>query len=340
MFPKQLVQLLRSQIIPWTDSTREPKIVVARAAMRAADLPDGVTMTRRKIVGQRVVVKNRRMHGNLRFFVANWPEDNLHELAVPKLICVVSGVADYLLGDSCIQCNSGTFFMVPPLVPHQRAEPVLQGERRRDGSSCVLLHALAYKHGVQFWYSRSEGERHINEFTDNYLIPSLTSAQILHSLVDEATEEKSHFESVAAGFIAAFFAIVAREIEAGNYMHPGPKENVPAPARAASFSEQVQEYVETHCHKRLRLDDVAAHMYMSSSQFSRRMRQEMEITFVELLTRVRIERACKLLRETDFTINIIGILLGFRSPSHFQTLFRSRVGSTPMEYRRKNTSKN
>jgi len=336
---KQLVRLLQSQIIPWTAPGARGGIFVAREKARSLNLPESVTISRRKISGQRVVIKNQRRYGNLRYFVADWPEDNLQELAVPKLVCVVSGITDYLLGNYCAHCNPGTFFLVPPLVPHQRNAPNLQGERRRNGS-CDLLHAIAYKHGVQFWYSRSINEGYINDPTDNYLIPNLNAAQILHALADEAAAKKPHFESVAAGFIAAFFAIMAREIEAGNYVHPGPKENVSVPEQTASFAEQVLEYLETHCNQRLRLDSMAAHMYMSRSQFARRMQQEMGITFVELLTRVRIERACKMLSETDFTVIAIAGSLGFQSSTHFQSLFRSRMGCTPTEYRRENTPTN
>lgn len=305
--------------------------------MRSADLPDGVTMTRRNIAGRRVLIRNQRRYGNQRYFVAEWPEANLQELAVPKVACIVSGIADYLIGNSCVHCGSGTFILMPSLIPHQRNAPNLQGERLRNGS-CVLLHALAHKHGVHFWYSRSVNEQHINESADNYLIRSVTATQILHMLADEAAEEKVDFESVARGLISSLFAIIAREIESGNYTHPGPNEVVSAAEPSTtSFSEQVEEYLETHCHIRLRLDAVAAHMYMSRSQFSRRMRQETGVTFVEMLTRLRIELACKMLCETDFTFTAISISLSFRSLSHFQSLFRSRVGCTPIEYRHQNT---
>lgn len=335
---KQIVQLLRSQILPLTDSLRETRIVVARTMMRSADLPDGVTMTHRKVIGKRVVTKNKRRYGNRRYYIAEWPEANLQELAVPKIACVVDGTADYLLGNSCVHCVPGTFILMPSLIPHQRNAPYLQGERLRNGS-CVLLHALAHKDGLLFWYSRSINERHINEYSDNYLIPSISAAHILRLLIDEAAEEKLHFESVASGLISSFFATIAREIEAGNCMHPGPKENVSAPAITVSFSEQIQEYVDTHCHRALRLEAVAAHMYMSRSQFALRMKRETGITFVELLTRVRIEQACKLLRETDLTFKAIASCLSFKSSTYFRSLFHSRMGCTPMEYRSQNVPK-
>jgi hypothetical protein len=139
-----IVRLLRSTVLPWVTSGSSTAIMVARLRMHAADLPDGVTMTRRKITGRRVVVKNKRNYNNRRNYIAVWPEDNLEEMAFPELACIVNGIADYLLGDCCVHCNPGTFILMPPHVPHQCDAPNLQGERRRNGS-CVLLHALAYQ---------------------------------------------------------------------------------------------------------------------------------------------------------------------------------------------------
>ena len=333
MEPSEIVTLLRSTVIPWATPDDGTAIVMARTKMRTDDLPDGVTLSRRKNMGQRVVIKNRCSYGNQRLYIAEWPEANLQELAIPKLACIISGTADYLLGDSCVHCGPRTFILMLPHVPHQRDAPNLQGERLRKGS-CALLHAFAYQHGILFWYSRSVNERHINEFSDNYLIPTQSAVHILNLVMEEATEKKSSFESVASGLLAAFFAIVAREIEAGNYMHPGPQKIVYRPARTtASFADQIQEYLEANCHKPLKVGDAATHMYMSKSQFSRRMRQDTGVTFIEFLTRVRIERAQQMLRETDLTSMAIAGFLSFKSFTHFHAVFRSRVGCTPIEYR-------
>jgi AraC-like DNA-binding protein len=337
--PKQLVRLLRSQVIPWTAPGSTNGIFVARKKIDSLEVPEGITISRRKIKGKRVAIKKPRWH-DMRFFAAVWPDDNLQEITVPKLVCIISGEADYLVGNYCAHCTPGTFMLMPPLVPHQQYAPNLQGERLKNGS-CTLVHVVAFRHGIQFWYSRSVKDQSINEYTDNYLISSVSAARMMDLLMEEAAEEKPHFKAIAAGLIAALFALIAREIEAGNYIHPGPKENVPETDRhTATFAEQVREYVETHCHKRLQIDDAAVHMYMSRSQFTHRMRREMGVTFVELLTRVRIEQACKMLRETKFSCITIANCLGFRSSTYFQALFRSRMGCTPIEYRRRHTLKN
>lgn len=335
MTVQQLIQLLRAQVIPWAQTGQHRRFIVAWPVMDKAELPEDASLTTHEIVGKRRVIKNKRKHGNQRNFVAEWPQSNLHEIALPKLACIIHGIADYLVSEYCLHCGPGHFLLMPPHVLHQQRGPFLQKERQQNKEGCVLLHAYAYQQGILLWYSRSEGDRHINESADNYLIPSTTASLILGQLMEEAVAEREHFGLVSSGLLTAFFTVVVRELEAGNYMHPGPVERLNTLSRNSSdFAGQVQEYIEANCHRLLRVEHVATHMYMSSSQFSRRIRQETGVTFVELLTRVRIERACKLLRETDTTVAHIASYLSFRSVTYFQNLFRERMGCTPLQYRR------
>jgi AraC-like DNA-binding protein len=136
--------------------------------------------------------------------------------------------------------------------------------------------------------------------------------------------------------LATFFAIIAREISLGNYTRRGLQEGADQVMRHnGSFADQVRKYLDANCHRILKVEDAATHLYMSKSQFSRRMREEMGVTFVELLTRFRVERAQQMLRDTDLTVIGIATSLGFHSSTHFHAVFRSVAGCTPMEYRRR-----
>jgi AraC family transcriptional regulator len=46
-----------------------------------------------------------------------------------------------------------------------------------------------------------------------------------------------------------------------------------------------------------------------------------------------MEKARRLLRETDKSVIEIGLDVGYTSPSHFAQLFRREVGISPSEYR-------
>jgi len=330
MSPKQLTHLLYARVIPWL-APNYARIITAKSAIRLIDLPEGVTLSSHKITGQREIVKDNRKHGNQRLHIARWPDDNLHELSVAKVSCVIDGNADLLVSRYCLHCNPGTFILIPAHLPHQRFGPFMQ-QHRSTQEWCTTLHAYAHSQGVLLWLNRSSTSQHINDKKENYLIPCISAARILDFAVEEATEA-TRFDLVGGGLLAAFFAIIAQQIEMGKYVHPGPKEELVSYRPSGDFGDQVQKYMEANCHKTLRLEDAATHMFMSSSTFSRQMHKEMGMTYIELLTQIRIERAKHMLRETDLTVAYIAGSLSFKSSTQFHKLFKRHLGCSPVEYR-------
>lgn len=330
---KKVVQLLRSKVIPWTTSGFAHRHIVARPVMREVDLPEGVTLSLRKLSGRRTIVRHKRVHGNQRLFTAIWPDDNLHEITVPKISCVVHGVADYLMSKYSVYCNEGAFQIIPSGMPHQRYGPYLEGQHLHNGY-CEIMYAYAHSQGVLFWLTSSRNGQHFNDEADNYLIYDATLTQLLTLAVEEAVANQTDSELICNNYLSAFYAFVAREIENGNYVALGAKEDLHNSIHpTATFTERVHEYIEANCNGALRVEDVARHMFMSNSHFFRRMHEETGVTFTELLTHYRIELACRLLRDTNLTAIAINDRLGFKSPTYFQNLFRVRMGCTPMEYR-------
>ena len=57
------------------------------------------------------------------------------------------------------------------------------------------------------------------------------------------------------------------------------------------------------------------------------------ITVFDYLNDLRMNKAARLLADSEQTINDIAEDLGFSSQSHFTTSFRKRYGLTPKEFR-------
>ena len=86
------------------------------------------------------------------------------------------------------------------------------------------------------------------------------------------------------------------------------------------------------------LDDVslpsfARRVGLSERQVSRLFREEFGKTFREHLVELRLERAKRLLRDTDQSIVDVACGTGWGSLAHFNSVFRSRVGTTPSRFR-------
>jgi AraC-like DNA-binding protein len=91
-------------------------------------------------------------------------------------------------------------------------------------------------------------------------------------------------------------------------------------------------YVHRHLHRPLPVDELAEAACMSRSTFYRHFREALGVTPLQYVIRVRMERACALLRDPGRTVTDVALTLGFRSVSHFITTFKQHVGTTPRAY--------
>ncbi|MEI6412570.1 MAG: AraC family transcriptional regulator, partial [Bacteroidota bacterium] len=90
----------------------------------------------------------------------------------------------------------------------------------------------------------------------------------------------------------------------------------------------------------LKISDVAAQLNMTDSAFSHFFKQYAFRNFTQFLIDVRIGHACKLLLNTDETVNQISFKSGFNNLANFNRLFRKYRSCTPLEYRRRYLEKN
>lgn len=97
----------------------------------------------------------------------------------------------------------------------------------------------------------------------------------------------------------------------------------------------VFDYLQEHYTERIALKDAAARAGMSTSHFCSVFKRLTGGTFMELLLRMRIDKARQLLIQTDLPVTDIAFRVGFENHSYFDRVFRRFARITPREYRRK-----
>ncbi|MDL2205837.1 response regulator [Eubacteriales bacterium OttesenSCG-928-N13] len=94
------------------------------------------------------------------------------------------------------------------------------------------------------------------------------------------------------------------------------------------------QYIENNHQKpEMMLRDVAEHVALSNNHFCTVFGQEMGVTFIEYLTRLRMEKAKNYLKTTDTSSGEIAELVGYNDPHYFRYLFKKHVGMNPRDYR-------
>lgn len=95
----------------------------------------------------------------------------------------------------------------------------------------------------------------------------------------------------------------------------------------------VYRYIEKNYRQKISLADIAAHINMSEEYFSRFFSKIMKKSFIEFLNEYKINKACKLLIETDKQISEICYSSGFESIPFFYRQFKKFKNCQPKHYR-------
>ncbi|MDR2477655.1 MAG: helix-turn-helix domain-containing protein [Treponema sp.] len=104
--------------------------------------------------------------------------------------------------------------------------------------------------------------------------------------------------------------------------------------RYQSVIVRAREYIDQHFSEAgLSLYSTAAHVGISPNHLSTVFAQETGENFIEYLTRVRIERAKQLLKNTAMKSASIAYETGFSDPHYFSSIFKKNTGMSPRDYR-------
>jgi len=100
----------------------------------------------------------------------------------------------------------------------------------------------------------------------------------------------------------------------------------PALAQAVAF-------IRTHAAEPIRVSDVVRRAPFSRRQLEQEFQRTLSRSPAQEIRRVHLERARRLLAETDLSIPAVAAASGFNSPEHFARIFKTQCGHSPLKYR-------
>jgi AraC-like DNA-binding protein len=96
------------------------------------------------------------------------------------------------------------------------------------------------------------------------------------------------------------------------------------------------KFIRNNFERDISLGDIARYVFLSPSYYTRAFKEEMKTSPINFLLKVRVDRACELLSESELKIGDIALSVGFSNQQRFNEIFKKYTGLTPLQYRKQN----
>ena len=141
--------------------------------------------------------------------------------------------------------------------------------------------------------------------------------------IDRYNQQKLFFDSVASQIeYQILFMNILAIISGCN-----------TPQNEKSLAEEIYEYLLLNYQKPFSLTDLSQQFSFHPAYITRCIKKKYNLTPLQLLAKIRMEEAKKLLKETSLHANIIGQNVGYSDAAYFAKQFRKYSGMTALEYR-------
>ena len=150
--------------------------------------------------------------------------------------------------------------------------------------------------------------------------------EVVKALIQTETEKQPYYLEVAQGLVFSLLMLTAQANRDFS------KQN----EESSSVSKQIRSaivYVNKNYAKELQVKDLADACHMSETHFRRLFGQSMNMSPIEYINLVRVQKACELLNKTNYSMETVAEKTGFQTVSTLNRNFNRVVGSSPYHWK-------
>jgi AraC-like DNA-binding protein len=252
----------------------------------------------------------------------------LHRHEELQISYILEGNGTLIVGESVNSFRAGDFIVLGSNLPH-----VFQSDKQGTASSHMLS---------VFFAETSFG-------TGFFATEELKSLRTFFSKSENGFKISNASEKITSLFLrlkrASKFDRFLLFIRLLKELNSAPHEPLSQFVSEKKYSDTegqrmgaVLKYTVNHFRKKITLEAISKEAAMTPNAFCKYFKKRTRKTYVRFLTELRIEEACKLLREApELSIAEIAERSGFQNISNFNRKFKEIKGTNPMAFRKLNT---
>jgi len=246
-----------------------------------------------------------------------------------ELLFIQEGTGTQFVGDSIQRFEGGDLLLIGSDCPHYlRSDNKYFSGDPNLYVSALVIHFNPSIFGKDFLALLEN--RHI----DQLLEKSKKGLRILGSLKSEITEIiKKMIVSNKGNMMLALYALLdllaySNEYELlGTRIMEGDHND-----KETERINAIYTYAAKHFKRKISIDEIAGVAHLSANSFCRYFKNKTKKNFSHFLNEIRVEYACKKIRENQLQVTQVGYEAGFNNFVNFNNAFKKITGKTPTQY--------
>ena len=255
------------------------------------------------------------------------PVTRMHFHNCMEIGYLFEGSGVYYVGDKTVPFQAPCVVIAPPNVPH--ANLVDEGATCRWNWLFVDPQAMLPQLSPRLAGKLSEYQRDLGGA--ECVLAGAEHPEILDLLrliIQEMEQAQPHYHHVVRELFCALFLLLLRSFSGtargDRYVN----------SQLGCISPAIGYIAENYMNE-ISIDTLSQLCHVSTSHFRRLFRQVLGWAPLDYVQMVRIDRACVLLYNCEYSVTEIGMQVGYPSPSSFNRQFRRIHGISPSQWRQK-----
>ena len=236
-----------------------------------------------------------------------------------EILAVLEGSARFCTESESFEAKKGDIVIVSPYLLHHA---VLYAEEKF--SHICLCFDLSVLGDEKLSMSLEDGSMSISHIVKSENEGASDMLDYIREAYDANEQKDEGWEFSIKGNMMLMFA----RLKKCGYIRKS------LPVREADMFRKIINYIESHYAENITSKHISSYLYISNAHFCRVFKENFGHCFQNYLCMYRIEKAKRLLEETELPVSEIAVKTGFSSFSYFSKMFKEYTALTPSVYRK------
>ena len=266
-------------------------------------------------------------------------ESHLHAHDFIEIAYVASGIGVHRLGDVEYAVSKGDLFIINYQIHHEfrslpeALEQPLQVYNcifKPEFIDCSLLNCRDFSRVAHHFLFHSLFPEEYTSGSDIMLLNcnSREIGELYEKMFKEYNLRDTGYLEMLRAYVVELFVTISRLYRSSGAAETGIEK------QRRDIIEKAIGYLKSNYSQGVKLEDLSMMSFLSRNYFCRLFKQHTGMTVYEYIQRVRMEEACRLLRETGKKVTDIAADVGYSDIKYFNTVFKRQTGKTPGQYRK------